>query len=134
MTITFARRLFLVAAIYGLAVIVPMFFLEDQIGVYDPPPLSHPEFYYGFACAAFAWQIVYLMMSRDPLRFRPMLIPAIMGKAGFALSVLLLFFLRQSPAARVILPSIDLLLAAFFVWAYVALGHWSSKPVPSTRS
>ena len=121
MSIKFAQRLFLVAGIYGLAVIAPMFFLEDQIGSYDPPSITHPEFYYGFACTAFVWQIVYLMMWRDPLRFCPMLIPASAGKAGFAISVLVLFAQGRLAARNIVLPSIDLLLAALFVWAYVAL-------------
>jgi hypothetical protein len=123
MTITFARRLFLAAGIYGVAVIAPMFFLEKQIGAYSPPSVTHPEFFYGFVCTAFAWQIVYLMMWRNPLRFRPMLIPAIMGKTGFGISVLILFMLQRLPAVGVVLPSIDLLLASLFVWAYVALGR-----------
>jgi hypothetical protein len=122
MTITFARRLFLGAGIYGMAVIAPMFFLEHRIGEYDPPSITHPEFYYGFVCTAFAWQVVYLMMSRDPLRLRPMLIPAILGKAGFAVSVFALFARGRLAARSVVLPSTDLLLAALFAWAYVALG------------
>src|ERR1700730_4075403 len=91
MTLKVARRLFLAAGIYGLAVTAPMFFLENQIGQYDPPSISHSEFYYGFVCTAFAWQLSYLMLWRDPLRFYPMLIPASVGKAGFAISVLVLF-------------------------------------------
>jgi hypothetical protein len=122
MTITFARRLFLGAGIYGMAVITPLFFLERLIGESDPPPITHPEFYYGFVCTAFAWQVVYLMMSRDPLRFRPVLIPAIMGKAGFAVSVFALVAQGRLAARNVVLPSIDLLLAALFAWAYIALG------------
>jgi hypothetical protein len=123
MTIKFARRLFLAAGIYGLAVVAPLFFLEEKIGATNPPSITHPEFYYGFICAALAWQVVYLMMSRDPIRLRPMLIPAIIGKAGFGVSVVLLFMLHRLPPAGLILPSIDLLLAAVFVWAYVALGR-----------
>ena len=121
MTITFAKRLFLGAGIYGLAVIAPMFFLENPIGTYDPPAITHPEFYYGFVCTALAWQVVYLMMSRDPLRLRPMLIAAIMGKAGFGISVYILFALGRLAARNLLLPSIDLVLAALFAWAYVAL-------------
>jgi hypothetical protein len=121
MTIKFAQRLFLGAGLYGMAVIMPMFFLEGLIGEHDPPAITHAEFYYGFVCTAFAWQIVYLMMSRDPLRWRPMLIPAIMGKAGFAISVFVLLAQGRSAARNVVLPSIDLLLAALFAWAYVAL-------------
>jgi hypothetical protein len=130
MTINFARRLFLVAGAYGMVVIVPMFFLENQFDKYDPPGITHPEFYYGFALAALAWQIVYLMMSRDPLGLRPMLIPAVVGKAGFALSVLGLVILGRIPALRFILPSIDLLLAGFFIWAYVALGRLRFEAAP----
>jgi hypothetical protein len=101
-----------------------MFFLEHLIGEYDPPAITHAEFYYGFVCVAFAWQIVYLMMFRDPLRFRPMLIPAIVGKAGFALSVCALFVRGRLAARNLVLPSIDLVLAALFAWAYVALGSY----------
>jgi hypothetical protein len=121
MTITFARRLFLAAGIYGMVVLVPMFFLEHLIGEYDPPPITHAEFYYGFVCTAFAWQVVYLMMFRDPLRLRPMLIPAIIGKAGFAISLYALLAQGRLAARNLVLPSIDLVLAALFAWAYVAL-------------
>src|SRR6516225_7468906 len=104
MTIKFARQLFLGAGIYGMAVIVPMFFLEHLIGEYNPPPITHAEFYYGFVCVAFAWQIVYLMMSRDPLRLRPMLIPAIISKAGFGISVYVLFAQGRLEARNLLLP------------------------------
>jgi hypothetical protein len=121
MTISFARRLFLAAGIYGMAVLAPMFLLEHLIGEYDPPSITHSEFYYGFVSTAFAWQIVYLMMSRNPLRLRPMLIPAIMGKAGFGICVYILFAQGRLAARNLLLPSIDLVLAALFAWAYVAL-------------
>ena len=122
MTIKFARRLFLGAGLYGMACVAPLFFLERLIGGYDPPLITHAEFYYGFVCTALAWQVVYLMMWRDPLRFRPMLIPAIMGKAGFAVSVFVLVARGRLAAQNAILPSTDLVLAALFAWAYLALG------------
>ena len=122
MTTQFAQRLFLAAGIYGVVVVTPLFFLEKQFGERFPPEITHPELYYGFVCVTFAWQLVYLMMWRDPLRFRPMLIPAIVGKAGFAVSVLVLFAQQRLEAARIWLPAIDLILAALFVWAFMALG------------
>ena len=122
MTIKFARRLFLGAGLYGMACVAPLFFLERLIGGYDPPLITHAEFYYGFVCVTFAWQIVYLMMARDPLRLRPMLIPAIVGNAGFAVSVFVLFAQGRLAAQNVVLPAIDLVLAGLFAWAYVALG------------
>jgi hypothetical protein len=128
MTVKFAQRLFLAAGVYGVAVVAPLFFLENPIGRYYPPAITHAEFFYGFLCGTLAWQIVYLMMSRDPLRFRPMLIPAIFGKTGFAISVFVLFALQRLPAAGVFLPSIDLVLAGLFVWAYVALRRHERPP------
>jgi hypothetical protein len=127
MTIKFAQRLFLIAGIYGVAVVAPMFFLESQISQHDPPTITHPEFYYGFMCVTLAWQIVYLMLSRDPLRFRPIILPGALGKLGFFVSVLVLVGLGRAPAERLVLPSVDLLLAALFIWAFVALGRPTIK-------
>ncbi len=127
MTIKFARRLFLAAGIYGVAIVTPMFFLETEMGERYPPAITHPEWYYGFVSVTLAWQIVYLMMWRDPLRFRPMLIPAIVGKAGFAISVIVLFAQQRLEAAHVWWASIDLIMAALFAWAFVALGRKPSS-------
>jgi len=44
----FARVVFLVAGIYGLIVLLPQYFLEAKVGLDSPPPITHPEFYYGF--------------------------------------------------------------------------------------
>src|SRR5262245_63460257 len=44
----FARIVFLVAGIYGLLVVAPQYFLEAKIGRDTPPPITHPEFFYGF--------------------------------------------------------------------------------------
>lgn len=44
----YARWVFRVAGVYGLLVITPMYFMEEQIGVDSPPPINHPEYFYGF--------------------------------------------------------------------------------------
>jgi cytochrome c oxidase subunit IV len=121
MTIKFAQRLFLVAGIYGVAVVAPLLFLEKRLGEADPPPITHPEWYYGFVWVTLAWQIVYLIMWRDPLRFRPMLIPAMLGKAGFAISVFVLVAQQRMAAANAWLPAIDLVLVGLFLWAFISL-------------
>src|SRR5262245_27673428 len=121
MTITFARGLFLVAGIYGVVVVAPLFFLESHLSEQYPPAITHPEFFYGFACVTLAWQIVYLMMSRDPVRYRPILVPAVVGKAGFAVAAFALVAQGRLEASSLVLPAIDLVLAALFVWAFLAL-------------
>lgn len=121
MTIKFAQRLFLAAGTYGVLVITPLLFLERYINESHPPGITHAEFYYGFAWVTLAWQIVYLMMSRDPLRYRPLLIPAVLGKAGYAVTALVLFAQGRLEAMGVGLAGIDLVLAGLFVWAFFAL-------------
>lgn len=122
MTIKWARRLFLAAGIYGVVVVTPLFFLEQQLSERYPPAITHPELYYGFVSVTFGWQIVYLMLWRDPLRFRPIIVPAVVGKVGFASSVLVLVALqRLEPAGLVMAPG-DLVLSALFLWAFFALG------------
>ena len=66
----FASRTFFIAGIYGLLALVPMYFLEGRIGRDYPPPINHPEHFYGFLGVAVAWQAAFLVIGRDPVRFR----------------------------------------------------------------
>ena len=66
----FARWIFLLAGIIGLVIVVPPFFQEDQFGRDYPPEITHPEFFYGFLTAVLAWQLMYITIGTDPLRFR----------------------------------------------------------------
>ena len=60
---TFAKYVFWTAAIWGVLVITPLYFLYDRIGVSDPPPITHPGFYYGFVCTALAWQVLFVFIA-----------------------------------------------------------------------
>jgi hypothetical protein len=114
----FARVVFLVAGIYGLIVLVPQFFLETKIGQDTPPPITHPEYFYGFICVAVAWQVLFLILSRDPIRNRPMMIPSMLEKIGFPIAVLILY-LQGRVAPTIFIPaSLDLVLLVLFVAAY----------------
>jgi len=73
----FAKVVFWVAGIWGLVVITPLYFLFDLIGKQDPPAITHPGFYYGFAGCALAWQIAFICIGRDPVRLRVMMIPSV---------------------------------------------------------
>jgi len=43
-----AKVVFWIAGIWGLLVITPLYFMFDLIGRKDPPPITHPGFFYGF--------------------------------------------------------------------------------------
>ena len=79
----FARTTYLLAAIYGIVVILPGFFLEAQFSQATPPALTHPEFYYGFYGSALVWQLAFVLISRDPSRYRPLMLATVLEKAGF---------------------------------------------------
>ncbi len=114
----FARIVFLVAGIYGLIVLVPQFFLEGKIGIDTPPPITHLEYFYGFICVAVAWQVLFLILSRDPIRYRPMMIAAMLEKIGFPIAVAVLY-LQGRVAPTIFIPaSLDLVLLILFIAAY----------------
>ena len=114
----FARLVFLIAGIYGLIVLVPQFFLERKIGTDTPPAITHAEYFYGFICVAIAWQILFLILSRDPVRYRPMMIAAMLEKIGFPIAVAVLY-VQSRVAPTIFIPaSLDLVLLVLFIAAY----------------
>jgi len=54
----FAKWVFLLAGVSGLLVVAPPYFLEGKMGELDPPPVNHPEYYYGFLGVTLAWQFM----------------------------------------------------------------------------
>lgn len=115
---TFARRVFLGAAIYGLIVLLPQYFLEQKTGRDFPPAITHPEYYYGFVGVAVAWQIVFVIISRDPVRFRPIMLAAIVEKASFGLPAIALYATGRLSAQMLGAGVLDLVLGALFILAY----------------
>lgn len=114
----FAKRLYLIAGIYGLIVLVPQFFMEVKTGQDFPPAITHPEFYYGFVGVAVAWQVLFLILAKDPVRYRPMMIPAILEKASFGLAVVLLYLQHRVSTFLLCFGTVDLILGVLFVAAY----------------
>ncbi len=115
----FARRVFLIAGIYGLLVLLPQYFLETKNGQDFPPPITHPEYYYGFVGVAVAWQVLFLIIAKDAARYRAVMIAAILEKASFGLASVVLFLPGRISPFVLGFGIIDLILGALFVAAYV---------------
>ena len=113
-----ARRVFLVAGVYGLVVLLPQYFLESKTSRDFPPAITHPEYYYGFVGVAVAWQVVFFIISRDPARYRALMIPAILEKASFGFATVALFLLDRLNAQMLGAGLLDLVLGVLFVVAY----------------
>lgn len=114
----FARWVFRCAGIYGLLVLLPQYFLEDRIGQDAPPAITHPEYFYGFAGVASAWQIAFLLIAQDPVRYRLMMLPAVVEKFSFPGAVLVLYLKERATGPVLGFATIDLVLGILFLIAY----------------
>ncbi|MGZ4777646.1 MAG: hypothetical protein ACXV5L_00495 [Thermoanaerobaculia bacterium] len=114
----FAKRVFVIAGVYGLVALVPQYFMEGKVGRDYPPPVTHPEFYYGFIGVALAWQVLFFIIARDPVRYRGAMWPAILEKVLFGLANIVLFAQGRLSAVMLAGGIADLIFAAMF---YVAI-------------
>lgn len=119
----FSRWLFRIAGIYGLAVLVPQYFMEEQLDRTYPPLITHPEYFYGFLGVAVAWQVAFLLIAQDPIRFRPFIIPAILEKVSFGVAVVVLYAQHRASTTLLGGGNVDLVLAILFLCAL-----WKSAP------
>jgi len=115
----FARNVFLVAGIYGLIVMLPQYLLEARIGRDAPPPITHPEFFYGFIGVTIAWQVAFLVISRDPQRYRTLMIAGVLEKAVFVIAVAILFAQNRIGGTVLVPAGIDLVLGVLFVISFL---------------
>jgi hypothetical protein len=114
----FAKIVFWIAAIWGVLIITPLYFMFGVISRNDPPAITHPGFFYGFAGAALAWQIAFFFIARNPVRFRPMMIPSIFEKFSYGAAVAVLVMHGRMHPQDFAFGGADLLLGVLFVIAY----------------
>jgi len=115
---TFARRVFLAAGVVGLGMLLPQYFLEDRVGVDQPPAITHPEFFYGFVGVAAAWQVAFLLISRDPIRHRPLMLAAMLEKATFVVAVAWLYCAGRTSTIVAVCGGLDLVWGLLFAAAF----------------
>jgi hypothetical protein len=114
----FAKWVFLAAGVYGFVVLTPLYFLEGAVSA-SQGPVTHPEYYYGFVGCALAFQLLFLIIARDPVRLRPAMLAAMVEKVGFPAAVWPLFLQYRAPAAVSAFASIDLLWGVLFFASYL---------------
>jgi hypothetical protein len=117
-----ARWIYWLAGAYGLVVLVPQYFLLEQIGRDLPPAITHPEFFYGFVGVAVAWQVAFLVIGYDPRRFRPLMPVAVLEKVTFGVAAAILFAQQRLAVSTFVFGMLDLSLGALFVIAWWKTG------------
>ena len=115
----FARVVFIIAGIWGLAVLPPFYWLVDITGRHYAMPMEYPHFFYGFFDVTMAWQLAFLVMGSDPIRFRPLMIPAMVEKFSYVLTLAVLYMHGRigMQDAQAAFP--DLILGTLFIAAFV---------------
>ena len=114
----FARVTFIGAGIWGIVVLMPLYWLFDITGRPYSPPTDYPHFFYGFLSVAMAWQVAFLVIGSNPARYRPLMIPGILEKLGHVGGVAMLYGNARISTmdAQAAIP--DLLLAIPFMVAF----------------
>jgi hypothetical protein len=121
----FAKIVFLVAGIQGFLILTPVYFMEGLVGRQTPPAITHPEYFYGFVGVALAWQFLFLVLSTDPVRYRPMILPCIAEKVSYGIALVVLHAQGRLPLSAFAIGSID------WIWAFLFLAaHFKTKSAP----
>lgn len=118
----FARWVFRVAGIYGIVVVAPMFFLESQMA----PGAVHPVFFYAWVSLDLMWQILFLVLSIDPIRYRPMMLVSVLEKASAVIVIPWLYVAGRVGGMWLGAAAADLVFAALFI-----ASHRATRGLPS---
>ncbi|MGB2963010.1 MAG: hypothetical protein WBB69_03400 [Anaerolineales bacterium] len=122
-----ARWTFRTAGIFGLIVMVPLLFAEKLIVQIMPPVVNHPEFFYGFVILNICWQILYLFLSKDPVRFRPIMIPSFFAKASGPVALMWLYFQGRISRQWITTTILDGVFAILFLISFWLTGQETSS-------
>ncbi len=127
----FVRWIFIIAGVYGMIVIAPLYFSEAQINIDFPPAITHPEYFYGFLGVVISWQVLFFILAINPLRYKLMIISAIIEKFSYGIAVIVLF--SQHRIHTMILSSgiVDLIFGILFIVAFFKVKPEKPKEVLS---
>jgi hypothetical protein len=114
----FAKIVFWIAGIWGFLLITPLYFMFDVIPIKDPPAITHPGFYYGFAGTALEWQLAFCFIASDPVRHRPLMLPSMLEKFSYAIAIAVLVSQGRTRSTDLLFAASDGLLGVLFVIAY----------------
>lgn len=122
---TFAKRVFQIAAVWGILIVVLGYaaFLTGIAGPAAEIFTNHPEYVHGFFLAVFAWQIAFLIIASDPVRYRLLMLAAMLEKFPFTLATLALYANGAVDELVVFFGLVDGVLGLLFTAAYVVTGR-----------
>jgi hypothetical protein len=117
--VRFAKYVFSIAGVWGIAVLTPFYWLVDVTGRRYAPPTEYPHFFYGFFAITMAWQFAFLVIGSNPIRFRPLMVPSMFEKFSYVVTLVLLYNQARISAADFQAAIPDVILGILFVVAFV---------------
>jgi hypothetical protein len=114
----FAKVVFWIAGVFGVLLVTPLYFMFDLAGRLVPPPITHPDLYYGFVGVVLVWQLVYCTIATDPARFRPMMMLSVLAKGSYVSTLLVLYLQDRILPVQAATGLPDALLMVLFMAAY----------------
>jgi hypothetical protein len=114
----FSRWVFNIAGIYGVISVAPLYFMEQAIDRQDPPPITHPMFFYGFVGVTLAWQLLLFAIAYQAVRLRPVIPFVVLEKLSFGIGAMVLYHQGRLDHSDLYFGGIDLVLAVLFLLAW----------------
>ena len=117
-----------------------MFFSEYQIGIDYPPAITHPEYFYGVLSVTLAWQILFLFIAINPVKYKLLIIAAVIEKFSYGTALIILFSQNRLPMMILSGGIIDLVLGLLFVVAFFkakenkTVEHLEEKQINNTSN
>jgi hypothetical protein len=124
--VIFAKRVFQVAGVWGLF-ILSVAYAAHYLGNEEWAVVtSHPQYVHGFFLVTLAWQVAFLIIATDPVRYRLLMLAAMLEKFPFTLATILLYAADAAPVAALVVALIDGVLGVLFAAAYIMTDGRSS--------
>lgn len=114
----FARLAYLIAGLWGV-IVIPLGYVGYLAGA-DPmlSAITRPEMVHGFFLVCLPWQLLFLLIARDPLRYIAVMPITVIEKLPFAAVALTLFARGQANGMMGFFGAVDGTLGVLFCLSY----------------
>jgi len=100
---------------------IPQYWMEKRVAQDSPPAITHPEYFYGFIGVCIAWQLVFLLIARDPRKYQHLMPITVVEKLAFTLPAIVLYAQGRLAASVLAFGIIDFMLGGLFATAYLMI-------------
>src|SRR5436853_531014 len=93
----------------------PLVYASEGLRATMIPQFPHLPLLAVFVGVALVWQVVFIIVATDPVRYRPLMIPSILEKVSWSTAVIVLVMQQRMHQSDLVFAGTDLLLGVLFV-------------------